>query len=102
MVQATDSEMAAELAALKAENIALKAAAAATGTTGGTVPAEWDMMLVAVYFVCGAVGVTQLPIMVDILDNLFPTLKIGRVSKYEHLFFFFSPTRIPPSGSCSF
>ena len=41
-----------------------------------------DPVLLAVYFVVGAVGVTQLPILVDILDNLFPTLKIGRLSRY--------------------
>lgn len=40
-----------------------------------------DPMLLAVYFVVGAVGVTQLPILVDILDNLFPTLRIGRLSR---------------------
>ena len=41
-----------------------------------------DPVLLAVYFVVGAVGVTQLPILVDVLDNVFPSLKIGRLSRY--------------------
>jgi len=35
----------------------------------------------AVYFVVGAVGVAQLPILVDVLDNVFPQLRIGRLAK---------------------